>query len=221
MQRANVLLADDHPLMLMAMTMIVAKRHQVVGTCENGNDLVSMANGRMPDVVVTDIDMPELNGIDAAAEIMANVPNVKVIFYTAKTNTAGFRNAMHTGAHGYVVKSEPAETLLTAIECVLNGEQFVSESVQQLAQEFSAAADAAVVPDLSLLTHRQMQILQMIGQGASSKQIAYQLNLSVKTVEFHRGNLMHRFGRFSMPELLLMAVQQGFIRYAEGSDKAG
>jgi DNA-binding NarL/FixJ family response regulator len=212
-KRANLILADDHPLMLMALKAIVDDRHCVIGTCENGKDLVKLANEGTPDVVITDIDMPMLNGIDAAAEIMADAPRVKVIFYTAKTNPASFRGAMNIGAHGYILKNEPAEILLIAIDRVMNGERFVSPSADSLLAEYVDAAHPSAIPDLSTLTARQVEILQLIGQGAGNKQIAHQLRLSVKTVEFHRASLMNRYGRHSIAELLLLAAQQGILQY--------
>ena len=213
MKRAKLVLADDHPLMLMAMKTIVDHRHTVIGTCENGTELVTLAGKGEIDVVITDIDMPALNGVDAAADILAHAPKVRVIFYTAKTNAASFQRAMSIGAHGYVLKSEPAETLLTAIDCVLNGERYVSASLENLRFEFAAASEAASVPDLSTLTARQLEILQLIAQGSGNKQIAHQLGLSIKTVEFHRSNLTNRYGRHSIAELLLLAAKQGLIRY--------
>lgn len=215
MKRANLVLADDHPLMLIAMKTIVDHRHNVIGTCENGTDLVKLAGEGGPDVVITDVDMPVLNGVDAAADILAHAPMVRVIFYTAKTSAASFQRAMSIGAHGYVLKSEPAETLLTAIDCVLNGERYVSASLEKenLRFEFAASSQAPSIPDLSTLTARQLEILQLIAQGFGNKQIAHQLGLSIKTVEFHRANLTNRNGRYSIAELLLVAAKQGLIRY--------
>ncbi|MFM7137092.1 MAG: response regulator [Planctomycetota bacterium] len=209
MKSAKLVLADDHPLMLMAMRAIVGNRHNVMGTCENGKDLVALAGKGDPDVVITDIDMPELNGVDAAADILAIAPRLRVIFYTAKANQASFQRAMSIGAHGYVLKSDPAESLLAAIECVLNGKQYVSAPLGHLQAELVASSQPR--PDLSTLTARQLEILRLISQGAGNKQIAHDLGLSIKTVEFHRANLTHRYGKHSIAELLVLAARQGLI----------
>lgn len=215
--KCQVLIADDHPLMLEILKTIVATQHEVIGTCADGNKLIELASNLAPEIVISDIDMPGLDGLVAARQILTKLPKTKIIFFTAYSHPVYVRRAIRLKGSGYVLKSGSAQEILCAIEMAIHGQRYFSDGIAQYAKLAQADGSSSDRPDLSSLTVRQLQILQLIGMGAGSKQVAELLGISTKTIDFHRANMLARFGARSITELVLLAAQQGLIRHPANS----
>ncbi len=209
MRRLRVLLADDHPLALEGIRSFLEPHVQSIATVNDGRSLVEKALSLNPELIILDVTMPLLNGIDAAAQIRKSLPRVKFLFVTMHANPAYLKAALEVGASGYVLKSAAREELLQAIETIMDGRIFVSPSVaNQELPFFSKAADAAGTLRLSL---REREVLQLIAEGRPAKEIAYVLSISVKTVAFHRSNVKRKLGLRSTAELTKYAIEQGLV----------
>jgi DNA-binding NarL/FixJ family response regulator len=206
--RPHLLIADDHAVFAEALRVLLEKTYLVVGIVADGRALVSEAMRLKPDVVVVDVGMPLLNGLDAARRVREQAPNIKLVFLTMKDDPNLAAAALELRKVGFVLKHSAARELLTAIEHVLRNESYVTPrlraedwTVQQTrAQQFSKA-----------LTGRQRDVVQLFAEGCSIKQIAGHLNLSEKTVEFHKHHIMQSFNLKSNADLVLFALQQGLI----------
>jgi DNA-binding NarL/FixJ family response regulator len=211
MKKARILLGDDHSLILEGIRRMLETHYDVAGWADNGKDVVEAALRLNPDLVVLDVSMPILNGIDAGREIKKANPATKLVFLSMHANAIYLRKALEVGASAYVLKSGASEELLQAIEAARKGNSYVSpgfgrdviESVRHLPRVSTRA-----VQDL---TARQRQILQLIAEGKQNKEIAEILCVSVKTVEFHRGKLMLKLGAHTVAELTRFAIQEGLI----------
>lgn len=207
--RTRILLADDHALVLGGIRGLLASRYDIVGSADNGKTLVEAALRLEPDLVVLDVGMPILNGIEAARELKRVKPAIKLVFLSMHSNSIYLRKALDAGASGYVLKSDASEELLKAIEAAIKGGCYVSpgfdrdvvENVQNRAEDCSRA--------MIELTARQRQILQLIAGGKQNKEIADILHVSVKTVEFHRSRLMGKLGAHTVADLTRFAIQEG------------
>jgi DNA-binding NarL/FixJ family response regulator len=208
-KQARILLGDDHSLVLKGITGLLEGHYDVVGAAEDGKALVEAALRLKPDVVVLDVSMPILNGIDAARAIRKDLPSTKLVFLSMHPNAVYLRKALEAGASGYVLKSGAAEELLTAIEEARKGNIYVSPNFGQNVIEGIRGSVGKRSP--LELTDRQRQILQLIAEGRHNKEIAEILHVSVKTVEFHRGRLMTKLGARNVAELTRFAIQEGLI----------
>jgi DNA-binding NarL/FixJ family response regulator len=211
MKKVTVLLADDHSLVLTGIRRLLESSFEVVGAVEDGRRLVEAALRLRPDVVVLDIGMPILNGIDAAREIKESLPATKLIFISMHSNAIYVRKAVEAGAAAYVLKSGAAEELLKAIAVARGGGTYFSPGfgfkvLDSLKGERLDSSRHVVV-----LTRRQRQILQLIAEGKQNKEIAALLNVSVKTIEFHRSRLMTILGVHTIAELTRYALQDGLV----------
>ena len=211
MKQLRILLGDDHSLLLKGIKSLLETHYEIAGSVENGRALVESALRLRPDLVILDISMPILNGIDAAREIKKELPSVKLIFLTMHSNAIYLRKSLEAGASGYVLKSGAAEELLTAIEEARRGRIYVTphfcEDVLETIRKWPERSARSSLE----LTDRQRQILQLIAEGKQSKQIAEIVHVSVKTVEFHRSRLMTKLGARSIAELTRFAIQEGLI----------
>jgi len=210
LNRARVLLADDHRVVGEGLKRILADDFDLVGVVEDGRALVAAARQLQPDVIVADISMPYLNGIDAMVQLKKSAPDVKVVILTMHQEPAYARRALDAGASGFVLKhSAPAE-LVMAIEAALKGQTFITpalagEVLRQARQE-PRAADAA-----EHLTPRQREILQLLAQGRSAKEVAADLAISARTVEFHKYQMMQTHGLRTNAELIHFAIKHGIV----------
>jgi DNA-binding NarL/FixJ family response regulator len=205
----RILLGDDHSLVLKGIRGLLEGHYDVVGAAEDGRALVEAALRLKPDVVVLDVSMPILNGIDAARAIKKGLPATRLVFLSMHSNAVYLRKALEAGASGYVLKSEAAEELLTAIGEARKGNVYVSPN---FGQDVIEGIRGSVGKRCSLeLTDRQRQILQLIAEGRQNKEIAEILQVSVKTVEFHRGRLISKLGAHTVAELTRFAIQEGLI----------
>jgi DNA-binding NarL/FixJ family response regulator len=209
--RPRVLLGDDHALILSGVRATLASRFEVVGEATDGKALVEAAERLRPDIIILDISMPLLNGFEAARQILLSQPAAKLIFLSQHLTPAYLRQALEIGATGYVLKSETTEELEPAMNAVLKGETFISPRFGDEVVSRMRGRDGNLNRVQGELTERQRQILQLLAEGRSNKEAAAILNLSVKTIEFHRAKMMSKLGARSGAELTRLAIQQGII----------
>jgi DNA-binding NarL/FixJ family response regulator len=204
-----VLLADDHRMVAEGLRSLLAPDFDLVGVVEDGRALVASALKLRPDVVVADITMPHLNGLEALRLLRKDIPSTKVVFLTMHHDVAYARRALESGASGFVLKhSAPAE-LIAAIRAALSGQTYITpalagEVFQSMREEPGTAADPA-----GRLTPRQREIIQLLAEGRSAKQIAEALNISTRTVEFHKYQMMANLHLHNSAELVHYALKHG------------
>lgn len=209
MTRPRVLLADDHRMVAEGLKGLLVEEFELAGIVEDGRSLVKAARELRPDVIVADISMPHLNGIDALAHLKADNPDVRVVFLTMHRDVAYARRALEAGALGFVLKhSAPAELVL-ALRAALQGRTFITPDLAALlmgARDPHAQADP-----VAALTPRQREILQLFAEGKSAKEIAAAIGLSARTVEDHKYRLMESLGIDNSAELVHFAIKHGLI----------
>jgi DNA-binding NarL/FixJ family response regulator len=211
MTRVRVLLADDHTLVRAGIRALAESLEglEVVGEADNGRDAVALAKSLRPDLVIMDISMKELNGIDAAAQIVAEVPGARVLMLSMHTTEDFVRRALRAGASGYLVKDSAPLELRLAIEAIMRDETYLSSRVSK--GVISSLAEGRSESIIDTLTPRQREILQLIAESNSTKEIAFALALSVKTVETHRATLMERLGIHDVAGLVRFAVRHNLV----------
>jgi len=208
MKRITILLADDHAVVVEGLRRILArKQFKIVGAVGDGHALVKAARELKPDIIITDIAMPLLNGIEAARQIRGHNPQAKIIFLTMHPEVIYARQALSAGGSGYVLKTSAGDELVTAINEAVAGRVYVTESIAQ-AVEAGAASGAS---PLDNMTRRQREVLQLLAEGRQAKEIAATLNLSPKTVEFHKYRLMEVLGVRTIAELARYAAKNGLV----------
>lgn len=211
MNRPRVLLADDHKMMLAGLQKLLEDTCEIVGTAQDGRTLVEAAQRLEPDLIILDIGMPLLNGIDAARQIKTLCPDAKLIFLTMQTSPTYATEAFQGGASGYLLKHSAPVELPLAIEAALQGQHYLTPSIAKPVLE-STMNHERVPPikcSVSELTPRRREVLQLIGEGKGTKEIATLLNVSVKTVEFHKTRLMEELDIHTTAELMRFAIVQG------------
>ena len=207
---ARLLLADDHRLLADACKTMLEPEFQVIGVETDGRSLVKSVLTLKPDVVVLDISMPHLNGLDAAQQIKQKLPSVKLVFLTMNQAPEIAADAFRRGASGYVLKQSAAEELVSAIRTVMRGESYLSPLVARetvnflLNQAKPATAEAEI-------TSRQREILQLLAEGMSMKEVANELNLKPGTVAFHKYRMMETLGLKTNAELLEYAIKRQML----------
>lgn len=203
------MLADDHPLTLEGLRAFLEPHLENVGTVTDGRALVDEAFRLKPDLIILDITMPLLNGIDAAIQIKKSLPGMKFLFVTMHVNPAYLEAALNAGGTGYVLKSAAREELLDAINSVMSGSIYVTPSLSnEHLERFNDPARAAAALHLSA---REREILQLIAEGRATKEIAFVLSISGKTVAFHRENIKRKLGLRTTAELTRHAIEQGLV----------
>jgi len=209
--RPRVLLADDHSLMLAGLRKLVEETCDVVGTVEDGHALVEAAQHLEPDLIILDIAMPLLNGIDAARQIKKLCPKARLIFLTMQTSPTYATEALQVGASGYLLKRSAPLELPLAIDAALRGQYYLTPSIVKPVVERGLTPESipAIKGSVAELTPRQREVLQLIGEGKGTKEIATLLHVSVKTVEFHKTRLMEALDIHTTAELMRYAIIQG------------
>jgi DNA-binding NarL/FixJ family response regulator len=208
MKRPRVLLADDHTLVLEGLRKILEPDCEVVGAVEDGRSLLAAAKQLQPDIILLDISMPLLNGVEAARRLRAAAPDAKVIFVTMHADATYVAGAFRAGASGYVLKRCASLELLKAINQVLNGREYVTPLIGKDLQDLPGWPRGAGEAS-GELTVRQREVVQLVAEGHPVKEVAAILNISSKTVAFHKANVMRRLGIRSTAELTKYALEHG------------
>lgn len=215
MIQTRVLLADDHTLIRAGLRMVIDSQPDlnVVGEAEDGRIAVALAEKLKPDVVVMDIGMPSLNGIEACREIRAILPETQLVMLSMHSDEGYVLRALKAGAKAYLLKDSAEADLASAVRAAAVGKSFFSPAVGKvLLEDYMRKLQRTGAEDsYDLLTPREREILQLVAEGKSSKDIANLLNLSVYTVETHRARVMQKLNLHGIPELILYAVRKGVI----------
>lgn len=209
MTKARILLADDHTLVVEGFRKLLEPEFELVGTVEDGRALLEAAPKLQPDVILLDISMPLLNGIDAARRLKKMMPDVKLIFVTMHADPAYVTEAFRVGATGYVLKRSAAADLLQAVRAVLNGHYYVAPLITKDVLHSLLASPAERQPGPEPLSPRQREVLQLVAEGHSLKEIADILKISVKTVEYHKAQIMEQLDLHTTAELTKYAIAHG------------
>jgi DNA-binding NarL/FixJ family response regulator len=211
MNRPRVLLADDHTLVLDGFRKLLEDRCEIVGVAEDGRTLLRMAQELRPDIITLDISMPQLNGVDAARKLKKILPGTKLIFVTMHSDPAYVNEAFKAGASGYLLKRSAGSELLQAIQSVMDGQCYVTPLVAKgLVQSAITRGSPVDLKDKSL-TARQREVLQLVAEGMTVKEIASALILSPKTVEFHKSQIMTQLDLHTTAELTKYALVHGLL----------
>ena len=212
MSNPRVLIADDHRILAEGVRGLLESQFEVVGIVEDGRELVEAAKQLQPDVIVADISMPSLNGIEAAVQLRDSGVTSKVVFLTQHREVAYARRAIEAGAAGYVLKHSVATELVTAIHEALRGQTYVTPMIAGELLDSYRNNDASGEDNAThRLTPRQREVLQLIAEGHSAKQIAALLKISNRTAEAHRANILEALGLQSTAELVQYAIRNGII----------
>ena|SRR5690606_582554 len=208
MQR--IMLADDHPMFRQGLRSLLEKDgFEVVGEASNGHEATRMARKLNPNVAVLDLGMPMLNGVDAARDIYKRSPETQVVLLTMYEDDAYVLEALRAGIRGYVLKAQAASDLLSAIREVIRGAVYLSPGISEAVVN-AYMAKSELPPDP--LTDRERQVLQLVAEGNTTKQIASLLGVSVKTAESHRTRMMQKLGIHETASLVRYAIRRGFIK---------
>ncbi len=210
MRRTRVLLADDHKLLLQAFEKLLEPDFEVVGAVGDGHALLAAALELKPDVIVLDITMPRLNGMIAAKRLLQTMPEVKLIFLTVNEDADLASEAMRIGASGYLLKSSSASELVYAIEVALQGKSYVTPMI--MGEMVTSLANGRQPREASAkLTTRQREVLQLLAEGRSMKEAATILDLSPRTIAFHKYRIMEELGLKTNADLVQYAIKHKFI----------
>jgi DNA-binding NarL/FixJ family response regulator len=211
----RIVLADDHTILRNGLRLLLERYPDfaIVGEAANGREAIDVAGRESPDIVVMDISMPILNGIEAARRITSELPKTAVIILSVHSDEAYILRALKAGARGYLLKDSAESDLIQAVRAVATGKAYFSPAVSKvLAEDYVRQVRQQGVDDpFDLLTPRERELLQLIVELKPTKEIADLLHLSAHTVDTHRGNLMQKLNVHSIPELILYAVRKGLI----------
>jgi DNA-binding NarL/FixJ family response regulator len=215
----RILLADDHEVVRAGLRALLEEQNgwEVVAEAVDGRDAVEKATKFKPDVVVIDIAMPSLNGLEAVRQIVKSVPNSKVLVLTMYDSDPLIQQVLQAGARGYLLKSDAGRDLVSAIEALRRNKTFFTPKVSQMVLEGyldkspKEKVEGEVEPESLRLTSRQREIVQLLAEGKSSKEVAAVLGLSVKTAETHRANIMRKLDCHSVTELVRYAIRNHII----------
>ena len=211
MKRIRVLLADDHKIVLDGLRSLLEPEFELAGTVEDGRALISAAQNLHPDVIVVDISMPLLNGIEAVRQIKKLDKHVKIVFLTMHPDVTYAIRAFEAGASGYVLKHSASSELLTAIHEAIKGRTYVTPMIAgELLQAYNEGTFRQA-DEGPRLTQRQREILQLLVEGNSAKEVANLLNISPRTVEFHKYSMMTKLKLKSLSALIQYALKHGFV----------
>ncbi|MEN8165007.1 MAG: response regulator transcription factor [Acidobacteriota bacterium] len=208
----RILLADDHQILRHGLRVLLEKEGgvEIIGEAEDGRQAVSMATRLKPGIVIMDLQMPGLNGIEATRQILASTPVCRVIFLSMSSDPIVVRQAIQAGARAFVLKDGAFEELVEAIGAVKRGEQYLSPKIVGVVlTDYMKQLDGGKGSPPSILTSREHEVLQLLAEGKTSKEIAGVLGVSVKTVDTHRQNLMAKLDLHSIAELTKFAVKEG------------
>jgi two-component system, NarL family, response regulator NreC len=204
----RILLADDHTILRQGLKLILSSQPdlEVVGEAANGHEVVQLAQELRPDIVLLDVAMPELNGIDATRRMMETNPRLRILVLSMHKEAVYVREILRAGARGYLLKDVIDTELLNAVRSVARGDGYVSPAVSSaLLSDYRQN----IHDPINLLTKREREVLQLIAEGRTNKEVATKLNLSVYTVDSHRGKIMEKLNLHSTGELVRFAIKHG------------
>ena len=217
MAQLRLLVADDHEVVRKGLCALLAEQPgwEIAAEASDGREAVEKAKKIKPDVTVLDIGMPILNGLEAARQILKDVANTKILILTMHDSDSLIREVLNAGARGYVLKSDAGSDLVTAVDALRRNKTFFTPKVAQMVLDGYLNKDPKQQEDVDTpgirLTPRQREIVQLLAEGKSSKEVAVALNLSVKTAETHRANIMRRLNCHSVSELVRYAIRNKII----------
>jgi DNA-binding NarL/FixJ family response regulator len=206
----RILLADDHTMLLDAFQRLLESQCEILGTASNGRALVELALKTNPEIIILDIAMPELNGMDACAQLRRELPDVKFIFLTVNEDPDVAAEAIRLGASAFLLKNSASAELTLAIESALSGRTYVTPLITA-GKSLDAFLDEATRPTSERLTARQREVLQLLAEGKAMKEVAQILKLTPRTVAFHKYAIMSRLGLKTSAELVQYAVKHGLV----------
>lgn len=210
MARVRILLADDHTMFCNLLRDLLEPEYEVVGTVSDGHELLKAAASLRPDVVIIDIGMPSLNGLDAGRRLKQEHPHIKLVYLTMNNNVDYAREALQSGASGFVLKNSHSSQLLQAIRDALRGVSFLAPEIRR-AMNKVFIRDPKAVDRPQHLTDRQREVLQMLAEGRSLQEIANSLKISYRTVRFHKVRIMEELGISRNAELVQYAIKHGMV----------
>jgi len=211
----RILLADDHTVVRDGLRALVEKQVDmaVIGEAADGRDTIRLAEEQSPDVIIMDIAMPNMNGIEATRRIVASNPQTAVLILSMHQDESYVLRSLKAGARGYLLKDSVRSDVIEAIRAVAQGRSFLTRKVSRILQEdYVREMERRGVEDsYDLLTDREREILQLVAEGRTNKEVASMLNISLTTVETHRTHILQKLNLHSIPELILYAVRKGII----------
>ena len=210
----RILIADDHEVARRGIRFVLEAHPgwEVCGEAKDGREAVEMASTLKPDIVLLDVGMPNLNGLDAARQILAASPDMRILILTMHDSEQVVREVLSAGARGFVLKSDAGRDLLTAIEALEEQRTFFTTKVSQMVLDGYLHPESETDSSRSMLTPREREVIQLLAEGKTSKEVAVALRLSVKTAETHRTNLMRKLNLHSVADLTLYAVRKGIVQ---------
>ena len=210
-RRPRVLLADDHLLVAQALQSLLAPEFELVGVVGDGRALLEAAAKLRPDVIVADVTMPRLNGIDALVRLRQGGNRVPVVFLTMHRDVNFARRALEAGASGFVLKHSASDELVSAIRAALNGKTWVTPEVAEEVLGAMKGGPGKAADPIAELSPRRREILQLLAEGRSTKEIGSRLGISARTVEFHKYRMMEALGLHTNAELVHFAIKNGLV----------
>lgn len=208
----KILIADDHSITREGLGALLDKEPGIilVAEADNGRAALKLARKHAPDVIVMDINMPGLNGIEAARQVLADTPNVKIIALSMHSDRSYVRGMLMAGASGYLLKSCAFEELASAIRTVMSGKTYICPEISDIVRkEFVDLLSTGDQTELSVLTDKEREVLQLIAEGVKTKDISEHIHISVKTVEARRRQIMEKLNIHSVAELTKFAIREG------------
>ncbi len=216
MSQIRILIADDHTILRSGLRLLLEQQAdlKVVAEANNGREAVELASRHRPEVAILDIGMPELNGIEATRQILAAEPSTQVVILSMHADEGYVLRALKAGARAYILKNSAESDLIRAVRSVADGKSFFSPVISKMLLEdyIRQIRDKQVEDSYDLLTPREREILQMLAEGKTNKEVANVLHLSVHTVDAHRGNILQKLNLHGVPEMILYAVRKGIIQ---------
>ncbi len=215
MNRARILIADDHAIVRRGLRALVESQAgwEICAEAFTGTEAVEKAGQFKPDVAIVDIGMPELNGLDATRHILKESPQTEVLILTMHQSEEVVREVLKAGARAYVLKSDADQNLVAAIEALLQHKPFLTSNVTDvvLSDYLNGQIDAAEPQPRSRITRREREIIQLLAEGKSNKEVALTLDISTRTAEAHRANIMHKLGFDSLGDLVRYAIRNKIV----------
>ena len=211
MRKPRILIADDHPLLAEGIAGILRNEFDVIGTVHNGREVIAEAERLLPDLITLDIGMPELNGLEAARRLHKQMPHIKLVFVTQLVDLRYLRAALQAGAIAFVAKQTASSELLTAVRKALRGSRYITPLLEDVFADEPAGSGHADKEPLEVLTPRQREVLQMVAEGHTARYISEKLQISRKTVEFHKNSVIMALGLRTTADLIRFAVAQGIV----------